>query len=323
MASRKDLDATLEELRALRDEPDDDQRIAALRRILASRNPHAVATAAGMVGEFSLDALAPDLQNAFEHFMQKPEKSDKGCRAKTEIADALHELDFDEPELYLTGIRHVQMEPVWGGRADTAAALRGACARGLARMQYRDLMTELADLLADPELPARVDAARAIAYSGREDGAPLLRLRVLAGDDDDQVISECLGAMLAVAPRSSLHFVGTLLDSDDRSLQELAALALGEARLPEALPMLHQFHDRCGDPDLRRTALLAIAMLRVDAAFDLLVELIAEAPGPVARDAIDALAMYRHDEALVLRVRRAAGRDDADLRDALDDAFSA
>jgi hypothetical protein len=69
--------------------------------------------------------------------------------------------------------------------------------------------------------------------------------------------------------------------------------------------------------------LLAIAMLRSDAGFDALIELVAEAPGPMARDTIDALSTYRHDEALVARVVEAATRDDADLRDALEDAFEA
>jgi len=321
VARKNDLDAILRKLRALRDEPDAARQQAELRRVLAGKNSHAVATAAELVGELSLDALIPDLVAAFARFLEKPEKSDKGCRAKTEIAEALHQLDHDDAEVYLAGIRHVQMEPVWGGSADTAAPLRAACARGLVRMQYRDLMVELGDLLADPEVPARVDAARAVAYSGREDGAPLLRLRVLAGDEDDQVIAECLGAMLAVAPNSSLAFVAKLLDASERPLREMAALALGSARVSEAFPILRDWHARCEDAELRRSALLAIAMLRSDSAFGFLLGLIAEAPGPTARDAIAALGMYQHDDALRERVTQAAARDDADLREALEDAF--
>jgi HEAT repeat protein len=321
VAKKNDLDAMLAKLRALREEPDAEATVAELRKALASKSSHAVALAAKLVGELSLDALAPELRGAFERFMQKPEKNDRGCRAKTEIAEALHQLDYGDPDAYLIGIRHVQLEPVWGGKSDTAAALRGACARGLVRMQYRDVMIELADLLADPEVLARVDAARAIAYSAREDGAPLLRLRILTGDEDDQVISECLGALLSVAPSSSLDFVGKLLDASDRTLCEMAALALGSARLEGALPILREWHGRVADPELRQSALLAIAMLRLDAAFDVLLELIADAPGPIARDAIDALSMYRHDESLRARVVAAAARDDADLHEAVLEAF--
>jgi hypothetical protein len=181
VAKKDPLDAVLAKLRTLRDDPQSEATQRELRRVLSGKNSHAVAMAAKLAGELSLDRLVPELVEAFARFMQKPEKSDKGCRAKSEIAEALHQLDYADPDAYLVGIRHVQMEPVYGGRADTAAELRGACARGLVRMQYRDVMVELGDLLADPEVPARVDAARAIAYSGREDGAPLLRLRLLAG----------------------------------------------------------------------------------------------------------------------------------------------
>lgn len=322
MAKKIDLDEVLAGLRKLRDDPDSDATLAELEGVLASRNSHAVAMAAKLTGELSLHALVPNLLAAFERFMQKPEKSDKGCHAKAEIAEALHQLDHDDPELYLRGIRHTQMEPVWGGKADSALALRGACARGLVRMQYRDVMVELSDLLADPEAPVRIDAARAIAYSGREDGAPILRLRVLAGDEDEQVISESLSALLSVAPRSSLRFAERRLYSADRVDREIAALALGSSRLPEALPLLCSWHERERDPELRSTALLAIAMLRFDEAFEFLLSLVADAPGPVARDAIAALGTYRHDDALGARVRDAAlGRGDADLRSALREAF--
>ena len=51
--------------------------------------------------------------------------------------------------------------------------------------------------------------------------------------------------------------------------------------------------------------------------------LVSEAPGPDARAAIAALGTYRHDEALRSRVRDAAeGREDADLRGAVEEAFA-
>ena len=48
------------------------------------------------------------------------------------IARALFALDYDGEGLYLAGMRHVQMEPGWGGSSDTAVELRGMCAMGLA-----------------------------------------------------------------------------------------------------------------------------------------------------------------------------------------------
>jgi hypothetical protein len=120
MAKKLDLDATLARLRVLRGAPDTDATLVELREILKNKSSHAVAKAAELSGELSLDALEPDLVAAFGRFMEKPEKTDKGCRAKSAIAEALHQLDHDEADIYLCGVRHVQMEPVWGGKADTA-----------------------------------------------------------------------------------------------------------------------------------------------------------------------------------------------------------
>ncbi len=88
----------------------------------------------------------------------------------------------------------------------------------------------------------------------------------------------------------------------------------------DAFPVLRQWWERADSAALRRTALLAIAMLRREEAIEFLLGLVAEAPGFTARDAIAALAVYRHDEALCERLRTAAARHDADLRAALEEA---
>jgi hypothetical protein len=168
----------------------------------------------------------------------------------------------------------------------------------------------------------RAAAAQALAYSGNDHGVPLLRLKVLSGDDDPTVISECLAALLRLAPASSLPFAARLLDASDVSISEGAALALGGSRLPEAFEILRQWWDRIVEVGSRRTALLAIAMLRRDQPLDFLLSLIKEADGPTAREAIAALAMYRHDDAIRERVAECVERrKDVDLRAAFADAF--
>jgi HEAT repeat protein len=143
----------------------------------------------------------------------------------------------------------------------------------------------------------------------------------LIGDEDPAVLTECLGALLRLAPEPSLPFVVRFLNRDGEATQEAAALALGGSRLEPAFTALRQWWERTPEPGLRRTALLAIAMSKRDAAIDFLLNLIAEGDGPSARDAVAALAMYRHDDALAGRVREAARRADVDLRQALRDAF--
>lgn len=321
MAKSRALEQTLAELSRIRQEPASPVSIAALRAVIKSKASHAVAKAAEIVAELEIADLKDELTAAFERLLVDPVKNDPTCAAKTAIADALYRMGADEPLIFLRGIRHVQMEPVWGGRADTAVALRGICALGLVRANYRDAMAELADLLADPEARARGDAARAIAYSEDDHGVPLLRLKALVGDTDPSVITECLTALLQLAPQTSLPFVARFLDRDDTATQEAAALSLGASRLAEAFALLRDWWQRTRNPGVRRTALLAIAMLKRDEPIDFLINLIATAEGLTARDAIAALSLYRHDSALVERVRTAAAHNDIDLSSALRDQF--
>jgi len=314
MAKSHALEDTLAELHGLRAQPTAPASLAMLRKVLGGKTAYTAAKAAQIAGEAEIRDLVPELIAAFDRFMTNPVKSDPGCRAKAAIADALYGMAYDDANVFLRGIHHVQLEPVYGGREDTATTLRGVCALGLVRMNYADVMIELADLLADRQAAVRVAAARAIAYSENDNGVPLLRLKVLAGDDDPQVISECLTAMLHIAPVTSLPFVGRLLDAEEVYLVEAAVVALGGSRRREAFDLLRPWWERTSNVDLRRTGLLAIAMLKHDEAIEFLVSLVAEAEGPAARDAIAALGLYKHDEALRQRVVQAAtARDDVDL----------
>ena len=66
-------------------------------------------------------------------------------------------------------MHHIQLEPVWGGRSDTAGTLRATCA--LALVQCRsvietDLLAHLIELLADKDKAVRTECARAIEQVG-------------------------------------------------------------------------------------------------------------------------------------------------------------
>ncbi len=322
MARDRKLEVALAALRSVRDDPRSNAATTELRNALEHRSSHVVASAAGLIAELDIRGLARELEAAFDRFMRDPAKTDKGCRAKAALSDALYRTEEAAHALYLRGIRHVQLEPVYGGKADTAARLRGVCALGLVRINYPDVLAELAELLADPEPAARRSAARAIGYHESERGLPLLRLKLLSGDEDPEVIAECLAALLKIGSDSSLAFVGRLLERADRETCQAAALALGESRVPDALALLRDLWERNDDAELRRTALLAIATLRHDQALEFLLALIAEGIGPSARDAIEALAIYKDDVALCERVRNTAERrEDLDLSGALEKAF--
>lgn len=211
VAKRRSLEETLQALGDLRREPLAKESIRELRKVLRSKSSFAVAKAAQIAGEFEIGELAPDLAQAFDRFLAAPAESDKNCRAKEAIAEALYRLGHDGVDLFLRGIHHVQREPVWGGSVDSACALRGWCALGLVRAQYADAMAELADLLADPEPRARTGAIAALAASGREEAVLLLRFKALTGDEEPEVMADSLSALLELAPERSLDLVARFL----------------------------------------------------------------------------------------------------------------
>src|ERR1700722_9550827 len=102
-----------------------------LRKALRDRNNFVCSKAAAVAGDLLLRELIPDLLAAFERFLKDPVKSDPKCWAKNAIVKALKDLGHDDAAIYLRGIGHVQMEPVWGGSADSAGARRGGGGLGL------------------------------------------------------------------------------------------------------------------------------------------------------------------------------------------------
>jgi HEAT repeat protein len=308
---RDRLRETLEKLSLVRRDPGSADSLAELRRVLSSGSSHAVAKAASIIGGAGIAGLGPDLGAAFGRFLDEAERVDQGCVAKTAIVDALLLLDLDDAEVFLRGVRHVQMEPVLGGRVDAAVGLRGASALGLARTSGADVLNELAQLLADPEPRARAAAAHAIGDHGRAAGVPVLRHKVAAGDEEPRVVTECLLALLHLDAPGSLPFVKDLLDPlvipgrPARDHTECAADALGESRLAIAFPVLREWHPRAAGRGKEATALRALAMLRRDEAFEYLLSLVRDAEDAGACASVAALAPHC-DESLRARVQEAA-----------------
>ena len=322
MAKRRGLEQRLAALAELRTDPSSDLAIEQLRTALGSKTNSLAARAAQIAGDFEIMDLEMDLVLAFERFMANPTKTDPGCQAKHAIADALYSMGSAAENVFLRGIRHVQMEPAWGGKVDIAAGLRGACALGLVRMNYPEVMVELAQLLADADRTARISAVRAIRYTGQLEGVPLLRFKVLSGDEDLEVLCECFGALLQLAPETSLSFVGDFIQDDDVALAEAAALALGESRVRETFGVLSEGWVGALDPGLRNSILQAMAMLHSDEAIDFLLSLIIEESPVIAKKAIAALGVYRHDKRLFRRVRQAVEeRNDVDLSGTIEKMF--
>ena len=291
-------------IHAVRQSPENFDVKRDLASFLRHKSNHAIAAAAAAAEQLEAAALAPDLVQAFEKLMRDPAKLDPGCEATTAIVQALIQLEDPAAKVYFAGIHHVQKEGSFGPPVDAAAPLRGLCARGLARMGHPDALLECVTLLADREVPARAGAIRAIADSGRPEGALLLRLKALLGDKEIEVTGECFGALLSLDPAGSVRFVAKFLNSGIEGIGEQAALALGESHLPSAFEVLREAWESGGVAEQRRTLLVAIAMLRIDEALEFLLGRLADESGPVAADALAGLAFYARDEAVLTRVEQ-------------------
>jgi len=315
MTKRKSLQESLKEISELRRNPFDESNIEKLHQALDDKRNHVVAAVAEIAGEARMVELEQALVEAFDRFMLDPVKLDPGCGAKAAIAEALYRMDAYQEELFLQGIRYIQLEPVYGGREDTAAKLRVASAMGLVGMGYYGAMVELAHLLADIELDARMGAIRAIANSRQDAGIPLLRYKALMGDEDPRVLLECFKALLAISPEPSLAFVGGFLEDENVAVCEAAAVALGESQLEGAFELLKTSLENVLDSGLRRIEMLAMAMLRDEEAIEFLLTVLAEESQSTAEDALFALEMYRDDRAIWNRVEKiAATRNDIKLK---------
>jgi hypothetical protein len=308
MSKADPIQDALQRLAELRHAEPSNQRIDELRRFLGSRSNLVVARAAKVGGQLRLGTLIPDLLSAFNRLMADAPRLDQRCAAITEIVGALYELDYDEPGPYLRGLKHFQPEASFGTPVDAAAKLRGLSAQGLLRTRYPDALTEVVPLLVDCEAPARLGAIRALAVNGGEAGALLLRLKVLTGDADAEVLSECFAGLLAASPDKSIPFVARYIDSEDRSIADVAALALGESRLEPAFAILREKWGRTVETSHKRVLLLSIAASRLEEAIAFLVSRLESESPEAVKDVLEALALYRRNERVTESVRNAVLR---------------
>lgn len=306
------LEQELARIRAIRNSPESYDLQRDLAPFLHQKRNHAVSAAAEAAKALEAEALTPDLIAAFTGLMKHASERDPGCIALQAIAEALTTFGADAAEVYLAGIRHVQMEGSFGPPVDVAASLRGVCARGLVRMAHPEALFESITVLADREIPARMGAVRALADSGSLAAELALRLKVLQGDDAE-ILGECFVALLSIAPTRSVEFVSKWLKGQPIEVIESAALALGESRLACALPALQEAYFAQVRRPLRKTFLLAAAMLRRDEAVDFLLSCLETESDSSAGDALSALSLYRSDEAVAERVRTIVAKRDSEL----------
>jgi hypothetical protein len=293
-------DAKLARLHAMRNQPATSETTLELRRYLADGSSIIVAEAARIIKDQAVPQLVADLVAAFDRLMIDPEKSDKQCRAKIEIVDALNRMEYAEPDVFLRGLTHRQDRRFGAPDQDAAGALRAICAFALARIAHRGAVLLLTELLLDSDHTARAGAARALGGTGSLTAVPLLRYKVRTGDPLVDVVGECFASLLALSFEESLPFVAHYLQAQQSALQDTAVFALAETRRPEAFAVLRDYWPEA-PADLRESLLVALAMFRMPIANDFLIDLIA-GKDPSARAALSALAIHRENPKITARI---------------------
>ena len=293
MPPGRSFDAELAALEALRD-ADPASTLAPLRQALTHRNNFIVAKAAKLVALREHHTLTDDLASAFRRFLQNDcAKADPQCWAKNALAQTLAAFDYQDEELFLSGMRHIQLEPVWGGSSDTAGTLRGICALALVNcrsLSSRDVLAHLTPLFADKQVPVQVNAARAVEQIGSDAAALLLRLRAELGSGEPELLGTCYSGVLRLEGPAAIPWAARFLHtlSPDEASAE-AAFAIAETRTDAAWHLLKEQYNVARDPDFRATLLTALALTRQDAALDFLFSLVKEG-SRAAREAIESTA---------------------------------
>jgi HEAT repeat protein len=285
MPGKRSFEDQLAALDALRQQPAE-AALEPLRKALQHRNNFVVGKAAELVRQFQLTQLTADLLLAFDRFFEDPVKADPQCWAKNALSRTLAHFEYQDAEVYLRGMHHIQLEPVWGGTSDTAGTLRATCA--LALVQCRslleaDLLAHLSELLGDKDKAVRAEAARAIEQVGSPSAALLLRLRAILDanlrsrkpgqppEEEPEVLGACYSGILRIEGPTALPWIARFLAASDDPAAE-AALAIAGTHSAQAFEVLRERFNHEPDPWFCSVLVSAIALTRQDAALEFLLD---------------------------------------------------
>jgi HEAT repeat protein len=283
-----------------------DAAIKGLRKGLADRVNVVTAKSARIAAACQIKDLVPDLLKAFDSLLLNPDR-DPQCWGKNEIAKALVELDYSASDPFLRGSKHIQMEPVWGRKVDTAATLRGRCLLALVQttdLPRADVLRQLVAALTDAEHSVRTDAIRALEQMAGNECELLLRLKASVGDEEPQVTGQAIESVLKIEEERGLPFAASFLNHAQEGVREEAALALGASQLPGSLDILKKALAHAHEETFRLAIHTAIATSRENGAMEFLFNMLETALSADAEGCMEALALHRQSPEVVERVRK-------------------
>jgi HEAT repeat protein len=280
-------------------------------KALGHRNNFLVSKAAKLAVEAGLATFLPEILTTFDRFFHDAAATDPQCWAKIELARALVAFEHRQRDAFLRGLRHIQLEPVWGGSADTAGPLRAICLHALVDcpgLSDFELLKHFAAAFVDTDKSVRMEAARGLANVGGSGAILLLRVRIHLGleasnKEEPEVLGACFSALLALEGAEAVPLLAQAMTPGDEISSE-AAYALAELRDPATFAALRQRLKQGADSWFAPILLGAMALTRLPEALDFLLSLI-ENESREAVSAIEAITRSAPSEELCQRLRQA------------------
>ncbi len=324
---RKDpLKDALQKVSALRTDGVSEKSIATLRKMINKEPGMVVAKTAEVAAEWNAIELAQDLHDAFYRLSEAGLQDDPQCWGKVAIIKALYDLTWQDTKIFVDGCKTVQLEPVYGGKGDSAVNVRTAGIQALAQLPTADTLTvvnTLADLLADESPKVRAEAARACVYCQTLLVAPLLRLKIRSSDVEPRVLGVCFDTLLIISPDSEtvrlvLEYaqaksITKKFSPDYNVVQSEAVASLASSSFAEAVNAVTKLYEALPDSQLKRVLLTALGASSVSEAFNFLVQIVKDAPVNEARWGLEALKPKLFDadnKAVIEQYLKARKNDD-------------
>lgn len=297
----KDAIAKVAELRRI-----DDPRAlcAAVTKLLGQKSSFVVSRVADLAAERSVREALPVIVERLDRVLKESPADDVGAAAALSLVKALIVLEagYEAEEVALRASKHTRWEKVMGGSVEVAGGVRGNAAILLAAMGSTQAIRVATELLAEPDQrpprertswPVRSDAARAMTMIGSDGASAVLRFRLLIGDAEPNVLSDCLAGLLTIERDAAIPLAQQMLDDGRDEYAEAAVLALGNWRDPRAFDQLRSRADRFLSSGSQELYLASIAMTRQPKAIDYLIELATTGNASLKRAAMKALEPLR------------------------------
>jgi hypothetical protein len=310
---RKDpLKEALQKVSELRSEGASEKNLVMLGKMISKDAGMVVAKAAEVAAEWNSTELVPNLHQAFYRLREDGLNDDPQCWGKTAIIKALYDLAWQDQKLFVDACKTVQLEPVYGGKGDSAASVRSAAIQALVQLPTADTLTVinmLADLLADESPKVRAEAARACVYCQPLLVSPLLRLKIRSGDIEPRVMGVCFDTLLVIFPDNEtaeliLEYatpkgVTKRLSPSYDVLQSEAIASLASSNHAQAIRLVCNLYAKLSDRQLRRVLLTAFGASVTTEAFNFLLEILKDGPTHEAQWALEALQSRQHDKQVI------------------------